>query len=247
MVRSFSQRTIVTLGLIAAAGCTSHTPPLPTYPRLSDAESLRVLAERAHAVRTVSGEGLLTLTRPDGESVRLDAVTVSAPPDKVRLRAWKFGQAVFDLTLNDTGVYLITPEDSSHKQQIQSAGVSAAQLARTWSLLSGGYFDGPGLTVSSTGNDDLRLRRQVDGQTVLCDVDRPTLTPRRYTLVDPQGRKRFTLTLDRYTLINGIPWPRRTTAVSDTGTIVVDLRSVDLNTDLPPGAFKPPRRAEKLP
>lgn len=231
---------------LAAAGCASHGPPLPMYERMSDAESVRVLAERAHAVRTVSGEGLLTLTRPDGESVRLDAAIVSMPPDKVRMRAWKFGQAVFDLTLNESGVYLITPEGSSREEQIKSAGVSAAQLARTWSLLSGGYFDSPGLSVTDRG-DALELRREIDGQTVVCEVDRPTLTARQYKLIDPNGRTRFSLSLDQFAMVAGIPWPRRMTAVSDGGTIVVTIRDVEINGEIGPDAFAPPRRAEKLP
>lgn len=242
--RSFTQAA--SLAVLATAGCTSHGPPLPTYPRLSDAETIHVLAERSHSIHTVTGEGLLTLTRPDGESVRLDAAIVSAPPGKVRLRAWKFGQAVFDLTVNETGVYLITPDESSRKEQIKAAGVSAAQLAKTWSLLSGGYFDGAGLSTTDRG-DTLELRRQVDGQTVTCDVDRPTLTPRKYTLIDPEGRGRFSLTLDHYTLVSGVPWPGRMTAVNDGGTIVVTLRTVEINGEVAPEAFKPPRRAEKLP
>lgn len=238
-------RIVAILTLFAVAGC-AHQPPLPTYPGVSDAEAVKVLADRAHAVHTVSGEGLLTLTRPDGESVRLDTAIVMAPPSKVRVRAWKFGQAVFDLTLNESGVYLVSPEGSSRAEQIKSAGVSAAQLARTWSMLSGGFFDG-GDFVTTDRNGTLELRRQVDDQTVLCDVDRPTLTPRSYTLVDPEGRKRFSLTLDKYAMVGAVPWAHRLTAVSDSGTIVLNLRSVDVNGEIGPDAFKPPRRAEKLP
>src|SRR4051812_32284917 len=156
---------ILLLAAFLAGGCAPKGPPLPTYPLMATDETTRRLAEQSHAVHTVTGEGLLTLNRPDGQSVRLDAAVVMQPPGKVRLRAWKFGQAVFDLTMNDAGVYLITPEDSSRKEQIKSAGVSAAKLARTWSLLSGGFFDQPG--VATVTGDTLQIRRELDGQTVL--------------------------------------------------------------------------------
>jgi hypothetical protein len=124
--------------------------------------------------------------------------------------------------------------------------VSAAQLARTWSLLAGGFFDGAGLTTTDRG-PTIELRRRVDGQSVVCSVDRATLTPRRYSLVDPQGQERFTLSMDRYAVTGGIPWAHRLTAVSGDGRVVVNLSSVEINGEIGPDAFRPPRRAEKLP
>jgi hypothetical protein len=54
------------------------------------------------------------------------------------------------------------------------------------------------------------------------------------------------LQLERYTLIDGIAFPLRYDAHSDSGAIRIDLRNVDLNTELAPAAFVPPRRAEKV-
>jgi outer membrane lipoprotein-sorting protein len=211
------------------------------------ASSLRVLAERARQVQTLSGEGLITLTRPDGESVRLDAAIAMRPPERARLRAWKFGRAIFDLTVAPDGVWVVTPDDPKRQEQIRSAGVGAGRLARAWSVLSGGFFDAPGLTTQVT-DARLRLRREAAGEpVVLCEVDRRTLTPRRYSMLDDRGVTRFTLTLDRYQTFGSAVWPTKLVATSDGGTVEVDLRQVDVNPELPPAAFTPPRRAERLP
>jgi hypothetical protein len=130
---------------------------------------------------------------------------------------------------------------------MRSAGINAGELARTWSLLAGGFFDRPNLQMEDRGSMLLIRDIRPDGSVLICQADRPTLTPRRYTLVDPRGISRFTLELDRYEIIGGIPWPKRLRALSDAGRIDVELRDVELNGELPEGAFVPPRRAEKLP
>jgi outer membrane lipoprotein-sorting protein len=214
---------------------------------MNDLDALHTLAARAREVQSLSGEGLITLTRADGESVRLDGAIVMAPPDKTRLRAWKFGRAIFDLTVTPEGVWILAPEDPKNKDKIMSAGVSAAQLAKTWSLLSGGFFDSPNLKTETRG-DRLIVRRESPNEpTVVCEVDRRTLTPRRYTLRDDKGAQRFTMTLDRYQQFKSTVWPTRLLATSETGKVEVDLRDVEINPDLPPGVFTAPRRAEKLP
>ena len=65
--------------------------------------------------------------------------------------------------------------------------MSAAKLAKTWSILSGGFFNQPGLKSEVRG-DRLLLRREAAGEpVVICEVDRHTLTPRRYALLDDTG------------------------------------------------------------
>jgi outer membrane lipoprotein-sorting protein len=233
--------------LLVVLGCRNQ-PSIPTYPRMPTTQATQIVRDRAHAIRSVSAEGLLTLTRPDGESVRLDAALAMSPPDKLRLRAWKFGQAVFDLTLNPDGVWLITPDDSSRKAQLQSAGLTAAKLARTWSLLAGSYFDSPNLQTEDRGATLIVRRTDSDGTHLIAQVDTATLTVQRYTLAGPDGQQHFTLNLDHY-IDHGarLVWPHHLLATSDSGTIEVSLRDVELNTDLPLNAFTPPRRAEKLP
>ena len=99
---------------IVLTGCAARQQVdanLPTYGRLDHAAALRVLAERAQSVRSVSAQAALTLTRADGQSVQLDGAVAMAPPGRVRLRAWKFNQAVFDLTLTPEGLWVLTPDD----------------------------------------------------------------------------------------------------------------------------------------
>jgi len=88
-----------------------------------------------------------------------------------------------------------------------------------------------------------------------CVVDKRTLTPSVYRLFDSNGVPQFSLELDKYASINGISWPMKIVARQaglggdslSAGTIEVDLGTVELNTDLPDGAFVPPGRARKLP
>jgi outer membrane lipoprotein-sorting protein len=85
-----------------------------------------------------------------------------------------------------------------------------------------------------------------DGTTITCTVDRRTLTPRAYEVKDPSGKTRFSFRLSDYKLLNNIPYPFRYDAASESGKIRIDLRDVELNTDLAPAAFTPPKRAEKV-
>lgn len=236
--------------LLALGGCAPTTPveTIPAYPLMDAAASLRQVAANAQRVRALSGEGLITLTRANGESVRLDAAVAMRPPERARIRAWKFGQAVFDLTVTPEGVWMVSPEDSGRREQIRAAGVSAAKLARTWSVLSGGFFDEPGLTTQMSDGRML-VRREASGgePAVVCEVDRRTLTPRKYSVLDDGGATRFSLTMDRYRQFGDVVWPMRMVAVSEGGTVEVELREAEVNPELPAAAFTPPRRAEKLP
>jgi outer membrane lipoprotein-sorting protein len=228
------------------AGCATPKPSaLPTYRGLDDAAALRVLAERAASVKTLSAQCALTLTRPDGQSVQLDAAIAMAPPDRLRLRAWKFGQAVFDLTLTPEGLWVMAPEDPDRREKVLPATLSAAQFGREWAMLNGGFFLQNDLTTAGD-TKWLNVRRSVeDGRTILCRVDRETLTPRQYEMRDPQGTLRLRLALGNYRLVNETPWPMRLNARSGDGRIDIRLKDVELNQELPPNAFKPPRRAEK--
>jgi len=217
------------------------------YPLANAPTTLKSLATRSKLLHTLSGEGLITLTRPNNDSIRLDAALVMRPPNQARVRAWKFGRAIFDLTITPDGVWAITPDDPNRKEQIKTAGVTAAKLAKTWSLLAGGFFDQTNLTADIQGTK-LIVRRQTPSEpTVICEVDRATLTPRKYLLLDDAGKQRFSLTLDHYKQFDQIAWPTRLTAVSESGSVEIELHDIQINPDLPDTAFVPPHRAEKLP
>jgi hypothetical protein len=230
----------LTIPLLICIGC--HESHLPTYPRTDTATELKLLSNRARQIQTISGSGSLELTQPDGQSVQLDLAVAMRPPDRARLRAWKFGNAVLDLTLTDDELWLESSQDSSHKSQIAAAGVSAAQVAKMWALLSGGFFNSPNLVAHDRG--DVLIVRHGN---IVCTVDRDTLTPRQYQMQDDTGRTQFSLSLDDYRQFGDLVWPMRITAVSSSGRVVVRLDDVQLNQELPDTAFKPPRRAEKLP
>jgi outer membrane lipoprotein-sorting protein len=228
-----------------AGGCAprEHVPP---YHWTDDATALRDLAARARAVHTASAQCQITLTRPDGQSVRLDGALVMQPPDRVRLRAWKLGQAVFDLTIVPQGVWMVLPEDPQSKQRIVPAGASAAEMARAWALFSGGFFAGSDALVTYSGGPRFHVVRWIEGKKVDCEVERATLTPRRYVMSDSSGLKRFTLELQNSQMIGNIAWPTNLIARSENGTISLQLHDVELNAELPSAAFIPPRRAEKM-
>jgi outer membrane lipoprotein-sorting protein len=236
---------------LLACGCSPRPEPenLPAYRWTSDATALHDLSERAHAVKTVSAAAMLTLSRPDGQSVRLDgAVAMSLPDKSVRIRAWKLSQAVFDLTLTPQGLWIEMPHDANRRQQVAPASLSASQLARALSIFGGEVFDGPDVQVIDRGGPQFQVRKPMEaGRTMTADVDRRALVVRQYRLADASGVVHFTLTPKQYQTINGLPWPTRLIARSDTGTIDVELRDIELNTALPPGAFHPPRGAEKAP
>ncbi|HSU66469.1 MAG TPA: hypothetical protein VLJ39_06340 [Tepidisphaeraceae bacterium] len=197
----------------------------------------------------MSSACLLTLTRPDGNSVRLDgAVVLSLDDRSVRIRTWKFNQPVFDLTLTPQGLWVEVPRESRRRGEVLPASVSAGQLARALSVFGGDFFDDPNARVIDRGGKNLEVRKPMDaGQTMTAVVDRATLTVRQYRLADASGVVHFTLALKDYQQINGAFWPTRLIARSDTGTIDAELRDVEINGELPPAAFVPPRGAEKLP
>ena len=232
--------------LVAGPGCARRAAsPLPTYPGLDDAAALKVLARRAEAVKTLSAGCDLTLTKEDGQTVRLDGAVAMEPPERLRLRAWKFGQAVFDLTLTPDGLWVMAPREPGRRDEVLPASLSAAQFGREWAVLNGRFFLQPDLSTSGDGRW-LDVRRTLeDGRTVVCRVDRATLTPRDYAMRDPGGRLRFRFALGDYRLVGGMPWPTKLAARSGEGKIDIRLKDVELNQELAPSAFRPPRRAEK--
>lgn len=238
---------------IVAGGCRPKAPPaedLPAYQWFDKETAIRDLRARADAVRTVSAECTVRLTRADGETVSFDGAIVTRNPGWVRLRAWKFNRAVFDLTLQPAGLWVMTLDDAKRKEQILPAKVSAATFVRQWSYFNGALFDEAKAGNARVTGDTLVLfdgapTRGYDSR-LHCEVDRRTLTPRRY-VYDDSGQRQFELTLDRYRVVNGIPWPHRLVATGAMGRVVIEQRNVEINGELAPNAFVPPRRAEKQP
>lgn len=231
--------------MICLIGCRAKEN-IPTYPELPRDDTLRRLAEQSRAVKNVSAEGTVKLTDAKGQSVRLDTAMVLKMPDHMRLRAWKFGQAVFDLTLTPDALYLVAPGDR-HREQIERAGANAGKFARAWLKQMSSFFDRDDLQITSETRDWLVVQApSVDGFPVVAKVDRRTLTVREYSIPEQNGRG-FVMKLNVYKQFGNTVWPTEIEAVSPGGNIFIDLSDVEINGELPPDAFKPPARAEKLP
>jgi outer membrane lipoprotein-sorting protein len=234
------------LCIAAIAGCAQQRENIPTYPPMDARHSLEVIRQRSSQVQDVSGEGALTLTDRDGRSVRLDAALVLAPPDRARMRAWKFGQAVLDLTVVPEGTWLYLPRgEDDHAEQLRSASRSATSAVRQWLGLLAGQLDEPGSSARIEGSRLVVTRPMNDQMTLTVTINRDTLTPRRYALKDASGKERFSLTLDHYRVLGQTVWPTRVEARSESGSITVEMRDVELN-NAAPGAFKPPTRAQRV-
>ena len=113
-------------------------------------------------------------------------------------------------------------------------------------MLNGGFFDDPSVTGQDSGDQLILTQHKAGEPAITCWVDRRTLAPRRFQMVGNDGVVRFTLDLSDYLDVAGAIWPRKITAVSAAGTVVVSLDDVTLNGGLPEGAFVPPASAEKL-
>ena len=233
-----SLRATMTLCLFLA-GCNSEH--IATYPPMSDQQATQILIDRSQAIKTVSAQGLVTLERPTGQTIRLDAAMAIQPPANARLRAWKLGQAVLDITVTPQGVWVVAPQ-----QDPTRLGDHTANATRQWLRLMTGTFENAGVIADDNG-PRLVLKLAADnGATIICEIDRNTLTARRYILRDGEDWQQFTLTLSQYADFAGIPWPQKIEAEGPSGRITIDLNEIEINGELPSAAFHPPARAVKL-
>lgn len=247
----------VAFALVATAlGCAPKPDSYvyPAYHWVDTRTAIDDLRARAASVKTVSAECAITLTRADGETVQLDGALAMRNPGFVRLRAWKLNRAVFDLTLTPDGLWVMTLEDPKRRDQVLPASVNAADFVRQWSYFNGRLFELATPETAEVAGHTLILRppRPVaeDGSggssgaaQLRCEVDRRSLTPRRYVYED--SARSFELKLEHYRPINGVMWPTRLVASGEMGSVRIDQRNVEINGELPDSAFTPPRRAEK--
>jgi hypothetical protein len=240
---------LLAASLVAIAGCApKRTPAIAPYRWVDEQTALADLRARAAAIKTISAACGITLTRADGESVQFDGALVLENPNHVRMRAWKFNRAVFDLTLNDDGLWVMTLDDPNRREQVLPATLRAADFLRELSLFTGGFFTQEPPPKAETRGGTLLLTRETPHGLLHCEVDRATLTPRRF-YSDPKdpGVERFELKLSNYREISGVLWATRLEAISAMGRVAVDQRDVEVNGELAPQAFVAPKRAEKRP
>lgn len=233
-------------------GCITPAPPLPTveWDTLEDAR--QILIDRQNAIESVQAQLKLKITSPppESETNTLDAALVMRGDDRFRLRAWKLNQTIFDLTVTPDGTFIMANEEM--KKKAPEAEQDLAGLAdRLGALLRGpDYADATirrSLGKRGTADEDNLVLNW--GPTTRADFsatfDAETLGL-RYAYVTPQARNhRVTLGTVQTTYGENI-WFRTVTAVGDFGRVEMTFRDVELNGELNPRAFRPPRRAVRV-
>jgi hypothetical protein len=240
--------TAVLMGVTASfGGCAS---PLPKYPALSASASLQTIADRLESVHTISSRCEMTLTDADGNSVQCEGALVAerAAQPRFRLRTWKFDQAMFDLTVADGQTWIATPPDPEIRERLKDLQkVQADRIAESVWLLGPDYFrHAQPLETESSASRLVVIGRALDCD-VMCEIDRGTLTLRRFSVIEDAGDVRAEVQLGEYRIINQIPWPTRLNVAGKPGAIDLRLTEIELNGALPEDAFKPPARAVKQP
>jgi hypothetical protein len=169
---------------------------------------------------------------------------------RLRIRTWKFGQAIFDLTAKSDGVWLAADSQGDTTPDERLKSLKPEQIAQAWNLFFGDFFSRPGLRTSTDQHRrTLLASRADDGAAIDCTIDIGPLTAREYTIRDERGHVRQTLTLARYQQVGDppIPWPMLIIAQGEQGRVVVRFDEVEINPELEEAVFTPPRRAVKQP
>ncbi|MEM9882064.1 MAG: hypothetical protein AAF800_03995 [Planctomycetota bacterium] len=234
---------IVGLGvlLVLASGCAlvpGGVEPLPTVAWTDVEDARQILTERQASRGTVQARLTLRFTGPDGEaSPRLDAALAGDGDGRLRLRAWKLGQSMFDLTATPDGVFVAARDEMRGSGDDPQRGLSGL-TGRLGELLSGP--DWQTATLSRVGGDLQAawpdgLRAEVDGR---------TLTPRRFVVTTDDGES---ITVDTtWSAYATGPWYRTIAALGPFGEAELDFTGVTLGGALNPRAFVPPRRAVRV-
>lgn len=245
-VRIYQMVSCLVLTATTVLGGCAGGPPLPTYPPMTDKESLATIADRQASVTSISSVCDLDLTDVQGQRVSLDGVLLAQPPGNVRLRAWKFGHAVFDLTLANGKGWVVLPDEGPAAGKMDIQRMPAQRVGDALDMLGASFFR----TARPVGGDAVTLIAQgsaLGRDDVTCEIDRLTLTPRRFVVGEEGEPLSSELLLDRYTPVVGVVWPMQMRLRSPSGEVVVSVREVELNGEVPAGAFTPPARAKALP
>lgn len=251
--------SIIGLTVIAftLVGCCTAPPgqALTEVQGLTDQQVIDALAQRADQVQSVMSSGTMRIQTDDGGSVRLDVALLASGNDRLRLRAWKLGRAVIDLTRDGEAVWVWTSERASDPDEPDTLAMlpTAAQLDLAWRLISGQLFASPPDRVEASASSGLvaiytiKEQTQATPITAKLTINRPTQTIRQITIHDAQGLQRASYTPSGYRLIDGLPWATRIAFESADFAFEIVLDEVELNAALPSSAFTPPRDARKQP
>jgi hypothetical protein len=235
-------RVALAMGLGAMlGGCAAR---LPTYESMEAIEAWSIVADRITGVESMRAEADATLYASDDTNMRVDAVLLMQAPHSTRIRAWKLGHAVLDLTATDDNVWFDDPSPSEN-QGDPELGVGPLELAEGLALLAGWSYATGIPVVAERSADAYIFECRTARGVVHCVVDGSTLLPRSISRIDEAGVE-FSLELDRYRLVGETPWPHRASLRAGGRSIVLVFRDVILNEPLPAGAFVPSASAESV-
>lgn len=232
---------------MSIAGCTNR---LPTYTWIDVPHAVKVMAKRADLLKTISSPCRIILTDPNGSQTQLDGAIAARVPCYFRLRAWKFSEAVLDITLTPSGMWLfgIQDHDSNTNSASPFATLDSEQFKTVWSFATGALL-GDGWTLNDSNlRNRIELKRDLElGGAIHCEIDRTSLTLHHCKVSTASNKAELTLTLNRYRRIGELVVPTQFVMASEQGKIAILLDDLAINEDLPPLAFDPPQRAIKQP
>ena len=237
---------------VMLAGCVS---PLPTYEWKGVAAALQTMQQRGALIQTASGTATLTLRRPDGASVRVDAAFAAMPPESLRIRAWKMNQAVADWTLRPDGVWIwqaeqeeaTTDEDGNPSAPAgPPAGTWSKHHSELWPMLFGIITARNGDQVLESKNAPFVIRRVVGDMVAEAVVDKNTLVVTDCRILNAEGVVVQTITLERYKAFGDALWPMRVKAEGEGGSFELSFGEVMINDELAENALEPSGRAKKV-
>ena len=234
----------LTFTLMAGAGCA---PSIPRYHWSSDEDAIRELFRRANEVRTIEAACAIALRDENDQHVTLDGALVARQPDYLRIRAWKFEQALFDVTATPDGVWIDVPDHDTRLQHFELGD----NISRAWAVFSGEFMK-RNLTIDHkrSGSGEIIIVEAPPASSdaiTSCVVERDTLTPTRYEVRAHDGTLLYTIRLESPRQIEGIIWPCRIVFGSGANSMSINLRDVELNGEINPNAFTPPPSAVRQP
>lgn len=236
--------------MLACGGMTA--PPVPAVTTVQEpweGDPRAVMAaidDRVGAIETLAAECRLSFHRPGKDSVSLQGALVAQPPDRLRLRAWKLGHAVMDLTVRPDGVWLWNAKRADEAtRKLIDGELSTGPWKSVWPRL-GSLLAESDAAISRSGPNRFVVRGDLpDGGHIEAEIDGPSRTVLAYRLFEPTGEGLGVLELGDYRIIADEPWPRRLEAKTERGTLEVTFHELTLDEPLPESAFEPPKRATR--